>query len=206
MFHMALIQSVMLATSLMLPISKVSAITSGFPLQLVDLSTIDPSIKIDLRYAGINNFLRRKLYPDEVCYLHQDTVVSLKKAQQAFKELGYGLKIWDGYRPLSVQWKFWEACSDERYVANPAKGGGRHTRGTAVDVTLIDLKTDTELEMPTTFDDFSPKAWSNSHDCSDIAKSNRTLLHKIMRNNGFQSIKTEWWHFDLKGWKNYPVL
>lgn len=173
---------------------------------LVNISSIDPTIIVDLRYASSNNFLQKKFYTDNICYLHKDTAIALQNAQRAFNALGYGLKIWDGYRPLSVQQEFWNACPDERYVTNPAKGGGRHTRATAVDVTLIDLKTGKEVEMPTDFDDFSVQAWIDCKECSIQAKMHRDLLQKIMNEHGFSSVKTEWWHFDLTGWQKYPII
>lgn len=116
-----------------------------------------------------------------------------------------GIKIWDGYRSMTAQKKLWEICPDTKYVCPPHKGG-RHTRGTAVDLTLVDLKTNKEVPMPTEFDNFTHKAWSDYQDLPNEVKKNRTLLQKVMQKHGFETLKTEWWHFDLKGWEQYPIL
>ena len=172
---------------------------------LVDIQSIEPTIVIDLRYATNNNFTKHKVYTINTCYLLKETAHRLKDVQQELKPMGLGLKIWDGFRPMAAQWKFWELVPDPRYVSDPRKGG-RHTRGTTVDVTLIDLKTGKELVMPTGFDDFTQKAWSACLNLPVEAIKNRTLLHAVMHKYGFKAARTEWWHFDLNGWQNYPVL
>ena len=121
---------------------------------LVNVAQAIPDIVIDLRYATDNNFTGEVIYIKVVCAVHEDLIPALQAIQAELRELGLGLKIWDGYRPQAAQWRFWELCPDERYVSDPRKGG-RHTRGTAVDVTLIDLKTGKEIDMPTLFDDFT---------------------------------------------------
>ena len=161
---------------------------------LVELTSLNTNIQIDLIY-----------YPEAICFVHKDITPALKEIQTELEEQNLGLKIWDGYRPLSMQWKLWNALPDERYVADPRKGG-RHTRGTAVDVTLVHHHNKTELEMPTGFDDFSEKAWSHSLDATVEAKRNRALLHQVMQKHGFLNIETEWWHFDWHAWETYPVL
>ena len=118
--------------------------------------------------------------------------------------MGLRLKIWDGYRPVAAQWKFWKLVPDEGYVSDPRKGG-RHTRGTAVDLTLI-TKEGHELLMPSVFDDFSEKAHRNFMDAPKEAIQNRELLQKVMEKHGFVGLPTEWWHFDMIGWKNYPPI
>jgi D-alanyl-D-alanine dipeptidase len=113
------------------------------------------------------------------------------------------LKVFDCYRPLSVQKKFWELVPDERYVANPKKGS-RHNRGAAVDVTLID-SSGHEVEMPSQYDDFSEKAHRNYNLASKRALTNRVLLEKAMEREGFVGFETEWWHFDYKDWQSYSI-
>jgi zinc D-Ala-D-Ala dipeptidase len=137
--------------------------------------------------------------------VRKEVAHALNAVQKELSRKGLGLKIWDAYRSLSAQWKLWKICPDEKYVSDPRKGG-RHTRGTAVDVTLIDLKTGKELEMPTGFDDFSEKAWNDYAGASSEAIKNRTLLRNVMIKYGFTGIATEWWHFDYKNWQEYPVL
>jgi zinc D-Ala-D-Ala dipeptidase len=125
--------------------------------------------------------------------------------QEYLARSGLGLKVWDGYRPLSVQQKMWDLIRDERYVSNPAKNQGRHTRGTAVDVTLVD-KRGRELPMPTDFDDFTERAHSDWLGASTAQKDNRALLEAAMTRFGFEIYPYEWWHFDFHGWQSYPPL
>ncbi|MBU2508520.1 MAG: M15 family metallopeptidase, partial [Bacteroidetes bacterium] len=114
------------------------------------------------------------------------------------------IKIFDGYRPLSVQKIMWEVFPDDRYVANPATGS-MHNRGAAVDITLID-SLETDLDMGTEYDDFTKKAHYECSELSAEVKANRKLLRDVMIKFGFEPIETEWWHFDFKGWKNYSIL
>jgi len=172
---------------------------------LVDIKAVNPTIIVDLRYATANNFTKHTIYDSAVCLLHKDAAFALNTIQQELARRQLGLKIWDGYRSLIAQKKLWSICPDANYVCPPEKGG-RHTRGTAVDVTLVDLKTHKELAMPTEFDDFTPKAWITNDDLSQEVKRNRDLLQTVMKKHGFEPIETEWWHFDLKGWKHYSVL
>jgi D-alanyl-D-alanine dipeptidase len=115
------------------------------------------------------------------------------------------LKIYDGYRPLSVQQKMWDLVRDERYVSNPAVNRGRHTRGTAVDVTLID-RMGNDLDMPSTFDDFTEAAHRDAKTMTATQRANMRKLEAAMAAHGFEPYPFEWWHYDFRGWKNYPVL
>jgi len=185
--------------------SAISFMTSTKDPKLVNIQKINSTICIDVRYATENNFTNQQIYSHAKCYVHVDVARALDAAQKELKNLGLGLKMWDGYRPLSAQWKFWNIVPDERYVADPRKGG-RHTRGTAVDVTLVSLVNGKEVEMPTEFDNFTQTAWSDCNDVSQTAKKNRQTLRNVMEKHGFVGIKCEWWHFDWKTWKEYPVL
>ncbi|GMU19546.1 MAG: D-alanyl-D-alanine dipeptidase [Candidatus Babeliales bacterium] len=177
--------------------------------ELVNIKQIDSTIITDIKYATKDNFTGQIIYSSSVCLVHKNTAHALQAVQNELRSLKLGLKIWDGYRSLAAQQKLWDVCAlqypdekeREKYVVNP-KDGGRHTRGTAVDVTLVDAKGN-ELLMPTGFDDFSPRAWTADTSCCAEAQKNRKLLHDIMRKHGFEPIKTEWWHFDLKGWQQY---
>lgn len=175
---------------------------------LVDLSQVMPDVILDIRYASRNNFLGFPVYAKPVCYLHKKAVDALIAVQKELSTMGLGLKVFDGYRPLSVQQMMWDAVQDERYVSNPAKNKGRHTRGTAVDLTLVDCEGN-ELEMPTAFDDFTEKAHSDYSDLSEAVLRNRTLLAEVMERHGFQRLPTEWWHFDFQDWRDdsqFPPL
>lgn len=170
---------------------------------LVDLAAAEPSIVQDIRYATENNFTKRIVYPAAVCKLRAEAAAALKRAQAALKAKGLGLKVYDCYRPLSVQKKFWELVPDERYVADPKKGS-RHNRGMAVDAALVDGN-GKDLEMPTAYDDFSERAHRNAP-ASDTASKNRRLLAEVLEREGFQGLPTEWWHFDFRGWEKAPLL
>jgi D-alanyl-D-alanine dipeptidase/L,D-peptidoglycan transpeptidase YkuD (ErfK/YbiS/YcfS/YnhG family) len=174
---------------------------------LVNVETI-PGVRFDIRYASPNNFMGFKIYPQAACYLRKEVAAALKEVQEELTQMGLGLKVFDGYRPLPVQQAMWDAIQDERYVSNPKVNKGRHTRGTAVDLTLVDANGQ-ELEMPTPFDDFSEKAHSNNPNVSESAKKNRALLKEVMARHHFEQIPTEWWHFDFEGWKDdvrFPSL
>jgi len=172
---------------------------------LVELIKVIPSIRLDIRYATTNNFTNKVVYPSARCFLQEEAANALAEVQKELSAQGLGLKVFDGYRPLAIQRIFWNICSDERYVANPAKGS-KHNRGSAVDLTLIDLKTGNELVMPSGYDDMSEKAHRNYDAMTDEAKKNCKLLEDSMIKHGFIALPTEWWHFDYKTWKNNPIL
>jgi D-alanyl-D-alanine dipeptidase len=172
---------------------------------LVPLESVKPPILSEVRYATHNNFTGEALYPLPRLFLHQDTARALERVQRDLRKRGLGLKIWDAYRPLQVQQKMWNLIRDERYVSNPAKNKGRHTRGTAVDVTLVD-HLGRELPMPSDFDDFTDRAHRNYGGGSQAQRRNRKLLEDVMSKHGFIGYPTEWWHFDLKNWEKYPPL
>ena len=171
---------------------------------LVEVISVNPHIRLDLRYATKNNFLHQKVYPEARCYLRYEAARALDNVQKELERLGLGLKIFDGYRPLSVQKKMWKIMPDARYVANPKKGS-RHNRGMAVDLTLVDAS-GKELSMPTEFDSFSPKAHQDYWNLPVTVLRNRWILRTVMEKHGFKPIRTEWWHYDFKGWKKYKVL
>jgi len=165
-----------------------------------------PQVVIDLKYAGINNFMKQVLYkPTQTTYLRKEAVLALAKVQNALLQQGLGLKIWDAYRPYSVTKKMWEPVKDERYAANPKYGSG-HNRGAAVDLTLINLATKEELNMGTGFDHFSDTAHTTFTALPANVLANRRLLQSLMEANGFKVLDTEWWHFYLPDSKSYDLL
>ena len=172
---------------------------------IVPLSSIDSTIVTDVKYATTNNFTRQILYPTDKVYIRKIVGEALAKVQTYLLE-NYNLqiKVFDGYRPLSVQKKMWKILPDDRYVANPAKGS-RHNRGAAVDLTLID-STGAEIEMGTEYDNFTEKAHYDCPNLSEEVKSNRKILLDAMVKFGFSPIESEWWHFDFNGWKNFSIL
>ncbi len=172
--------------------------------QLVDIKSIIPDIVLDIRYATTNNFTKQKVYSRPCCYLQKTTAEKLCKVHKELAELGFGLKIFDGYRPLSVQKIFWDVVPDSRYVMPPHKGS-KHNRGSAVDLTLV-TKDGKEVPMPTEFDDFSTKAHRDYKDLPAHIIANRNLLERVMHKHGFKGLRTEWWHFDDVDWQKYPLL
>ena len=172
---------------------------------LVFLGKIDSTIATDVRYATKNNFTHRVLYPSAKVYLRKVVAEHLKMVNDYVKQkYNLRLKVFDGYRPLSVQKKMWKIVPDSRYVANP-KNGSRHNRGAAVDLTLID-STGKELDMGTGFDNFTEKAHYNYSGLTEEQKKNRKILRDAMMKFGFEPLETEWWHFDYHGWKKFHIL
>jgi zinc D-Ala-D-Ala dipeptidase len=171
---------------------------------LVDIQKINPAIRLDMRYATANNFTRQQVYDSANCLLRSGTAQKLSEVQQELEKSRLGLKVYDCYRPLSVQRKFWALMPDERYVANPAKGS-RHNRGAAVDLTLVD-STGKELPMPTAFDDFTEKAHRDYAQLPAEILKNRVFLEQAMSRHGFTGLPTEWWHFDDAGWQSYSIV
>ena len=161
----------------------------------VNLKDYSQDFVYDMKYATNDNFLKAKVYDCAECYLRYKTVKALIMANQRFLKKGFKIKLFDCYRPLDIQKRMWTIVSNPNYVANPSKGS-IHNRGGAVDITLVDLKGN-ELDMGTTFDFFGKEA---SHDYSnfpDKIKKNRNLLRKIMKKEHFNSLDSEWWHYNL---------
>lgn len=184
---------------LLLSISSLTAQT------LVEVGTAAEGMVIELRYTTADNFFKTAFYPKNArALLRPETAAKLRKAQAELKAEGLALKIWDAYRPLSVQRAMWQTLPDARYVADPAKGG-RHNRGAAVDVTLVDSH-GVELIMPTAHDDFSEKAGAYFNLVSPTAFKNRARLQAVMVKHGFALFESEWWHFDDTDWERYTAL
>jgi D-alanyl-D-alanine dipeptidase len=173
----------------------------------VDIKRVDPTILIDLRYAGPNNSIHRPLYPPGMPAMVRFSVAQrLAFAQKYLKARGYGLKIWDAYRPKAVQQKLWEATKNNDFVADPKEGiGSMHTRGAAVDATLVNLA-GREVAMPTEFDNFTPAAMLYYQGPNPVVRSNLKLLQKAMARAGFYGLRTEWWHFCAGDWTTYPPV
>ncbi len=174
---------------------------------LVELVMLDPSIQLDMRYATANNFTGRILYDQARAFLVQVAADALFRAHVAARTDGFGLSIYDAYRPWRVTKQLWDATPPgpkRNYVANP-KQGSRHNRGCAVDLTLYDLKTGKQVEMPSGFDDFSARAHRSYDDDSEAARSNAMRLERYMQDVGFRGMSNEWWHFDFIGWEAYPI-
>jgi D-alanyl-D-alanine dipeptidase len=173
---------------------------------LVELVTLDPTIKLDIRYATSNNFLGTPVYSQARAFLQRPAAEAVVRASAKLQTMGYGLIIHDGYRPWYVTRMFWDATPNKQkiFVADP-KEGSKHNRGCAVDLSLYDLKTGAEVAMPSGYDDFTEKAYANYPGGTTEERARRSLLRKVMVEQSFQVNPTEWWHFDYKDWKQYPI-
>lgn len=171
---------------------------------LVLVSDYSKDFKIEMKYATYDNFVKKTLYPSPTCILAKGTLDKLTKANNTVKKYGYSIKIWDAYRPLSVQKIMWEATPNKNYVANPYRSGSKHNRGAAVDVTLVD-KNGKELPMPTEFDNFTEKASPGYKGMSKEKRKNLNILSSAMTTAGFKTVSHEWWHFEDKDWSNYMI-
>lgn len=172
--------------------------------EFVELKRLDPTIVIELPYATENNFCKAVLYPVERCFLRRRVADDLLSAHRSLAGRGLGLKVWDGYRPHSVQYLMWEKSPLPGFVGDP-KQGSKHNRGAAVDVTLIDLETGRELPMPTPYDEFSSRAHRDYFKVTAEVSENRRILQAAMQANGFLTIESEWWHFDHRDWSQFPL-
>ncbi len=173
---------------------------------MLELITLDNTIKLDIRYAREDNFVGRPVYQEARAFLQKDAAHALVRIHKKIAKSGFGLVIFDGYRPWSVTKLFWEVVSEDQkqYVADP-KIGSRHNRGCAVDLSLYDLDTHELLVMPTDFDEFNEKASPDYKGGTKEETSNRDLLRLIMENDGFTVNPKEWWHFDYKNWKDHEI-
>lgn len=168
----------------------------------VKITDYIPTVHQELFYATDRNFTGQVIYDFEEAYLRYGTVKKLMAVAADLEELGLYLKIWDGFRPVSAQFKLWEIYPDPTYVANPTKGYSSHSRGNTVDLTLVDGN-GSEFPMPTGFDDFSPKADRNYSDCTEEEANNAQLLEILMEKHGFTGYFGEWWHYSDT--VSYPV-
>jgi D-alanyl-D-alanine dipeptidase len=175
--------------------------------EFVDITSVDRTIIIDLRYAGSNNVAHRSLYPPGAPALVRAGVARrLAVAQKYLREKGYGLKIWDAYRPQSTQEKLWQTTHNRSFVADPREGrGSMHIRGAAVDATLVD-SAGRDVPMPTDFDSFTPAALLEYPGNDPAVRANLKLLQKAMAHGGFYGLRTEWWHFCAPDWKRFDPV
>jgi D-alanyl-D-alanine dipeptidase len=181
--------------------------TGKLPPDLVEVVSLDPTIHLDVRYATARNFVGRPVYAEARAFLQRPAAEALVRAHRALRDEGYGVVVFDGYRPWSVTRLFWEATPEDKkeFVADPRKGS-RHNRGCAVDLSLYDLATGREVEMPSGYDEMTERAYPDYAGGSAEARARRDLLRAAMEAEGFTVYSSEWWHFDYKDWARYPVL
>jgi zinc D-Ala-D-Ala dipeptidase len=173
---------------------------------LVELTSLDPTIKLDIRYASARNFLSTPLYSQARAFMQRPAAQALVRVQHALASKGYGLLIFDAYRPWYVTKLFWDATPPDKhnFVADPAEGS-RHNRGCAVDLTLYDLKTGHPVDMPSLYDEMSERAYPNYAGASEQQRRMRDFLRRQMEAQGFTVYDYEWWHFDYRDWKSYAI-
>ena len=172
--------------------------------KFVNIKSLSNDFILDIKYATADNFLKQAVYDCGECYLREATAKALLAAQKDFLKRGYTLKLFDCYRPLSVQKKMWKILPGTHYVANPAKGS-KHNRGAAVDLTLVDLATGKELDMGTPFDTFSPRAHHTYTQLPKEVLDNRKLLKEVLNKYNLKSIYPEWWHYEYRPEMTAPV-
>jgi D-alanyl-D-alanine dipeptidase len=177
------------------PLSEIRA-------DFIELTTIAPSIRLDIRYATKNNFTKAQIYDCPRCLLRPEAAKAIAEAQEILQKQGYSLKMFDCYRPRPYQQRLWDKVPNPDYVTNPAKGS-MHSRGAAVDLTIVDAK-GVELDMGTPYDFFGEKAHTDYTKLSEKVLNNRLLLQKTMESVGFKGIRTEWWHFSFQK-KQFPL-
>ncbi len=190
------------------PATPVDQPTAFKPDDLVELIMLDPSIKLEIRYATAENFTGQILYDQPRAFLVGAAAQALVKAHRRAQADGFGLTIFDGYRPLHVTRKLWDATPPgpkRNYVANPQKGS-RHNRGCAVDLSLHDKATGKLVSMPSGYDEFTERAHRDFTDAPADAIANRERLAAYMQAEGFRGMSNEWWHFDFNGWEKFPLL
>lgn len=175
-------------------------------LSLVQLHPEDDGFELFLAYGTSNNFMNKAVYaPEAKCYLHPEAALKFKHAISIGKSLGLRFLVWDAFRPSTAQWELWNFCPNSEFVADP-KIGSCHTRGIAIDLTLVDSSTGSELDMGTIFDEFKETAYHGNAQISIEAQKNRLLLLGIMTQAGFDFYDKEWWHYQLFNSKSYPLI
>ena len=174
---------------------------------LIELVRIEPSILLDVRYATEHNFVGRPVYGQARVFLQRPAAEAVARAHRGLAAKGFGLLLFDGYRPWSVTRLFWQVTPPHlrEFVADPRQGS-RHNRGCAVDLTLFALATGREVEMPTPYDDFTEKAAQDYAGATAEQAAHRAILREAMVKEGFLVFPSEWWHFDYEDWRAYPIL
>ena len=181
--------------------------TGKLPPDLVEIQALDPTIRLDIRYATSRNFVGRPVYKEARAFLQRPAAEALVRAHRALATKGYGIVVFDGYRPWSVTKLFWEVTPEDKheFVADPRKGS-RHNRGCAVDLSLYERATGREVEMPSGYDEMTERAYPDYEGGPAEARERRERLREAMEAEGFSVYPSEWWHFDYKDWALYPVL
>jgi D-alanyl-D-alanine dipeptidase len=176
---------------------------------LVELVKLDATIRLDIRYAGPNNFLGKPVYKEARAFLQRPAAQALVAAHRELEPHGYGLLIHDGYRPWAITKLFWDMTSGSQreFVADPSQGS-KHNRGCAVDLTMFDraFPPPGPVAMPSGYDEMTRRAYPEYRGGPPEARARRDLLRAVMERHGFTVEPNEWWHFNFKDWQQYPIL
>ncbi len=177
------------------------------PADLVEMIAIEPGIHLDIRYATANNFVGKPVYSEARAFLQRPAATALSRVHRALRKRGFGILIFDAYRPWSVTRLFWQVTPPNKraYVADPAKGS-KHNRGCAVDLSLFDLRSGKEVEMTGPYDEMSERSWPTYPGGTAPQRAHRDLLRQAMEQEGFSVEPNEWWHFNYKTCPAYPIL
>ncbi len=173
--------------------------------ELVDLEDFVPGIILDIRYATTNNFTGRQVYAQAKAFARWPVAEALTIVQKELAKRNLSIKVFDAYRPYSATVLFYEIYKDTSYVASPWSGS-RHNRGAALDISIVDLETGEEIQMPTGYDDFTEAAHPDYMDLPENVAKNRDFLITTMQKHGFKVYASEWWHFDFVGWEAFPLM
>ena len=173
---------------------------------LVELTKLDKTIKLDIRYATANNFVGRPVYPEARAFLQRAAAEAVVRVHKQLKKKGLGIVIFDGYRPWTITKLFWDVVPEDKrkFVADPTKGS-KHNRGCAIDLSIYDLKTGELIPMPSGYDEFTERASPDYKGGTDQERANREMLRTLMEAEGFTVNPNEWWHFDYKDWQSYAI-
>ena len=173
---------------------------------MIELIKLDPTIKLDIRYATDNNFVGKKVYPEARAFLQRPAAEAVVRVHKKLAADGRGLVIFDGYRPWAITKLFWEVTPEDKrkFVANPERGS-KHNRGCAIDLSIFDLKTGKLVPMPSDYDEFTERASPDYAGGTEEERRNRDMLRKLMEAEGFTVNANEWWHFDYKDWESYAI-
>lgn len=173
---------------------------------MIELITLDNTIKLDIRYATDDNFTGRKVYPEARAFLQRPAAEAVVRVHRSLSGQGLGLAIFDGYRPWSITKLFWEVVREDqrKFVANPERGS-KHNRGCAVDLSIFEIESGKLVPMPSGYDEFTERASPEYAGGTDEERRNRDLLRTLMEAEGFMVNPNEWWHFDFKDWESYAI-
>ena len=176
------------------------------PADLLEPAGLDPTVRLEIRYASSNNFLSTPMYSEARAFLQRPAAEALLRVQQEIRKDGFGLLIYDAYRPWYVTKMFWDAVpeKDHKFVADPQKGS-KHNRGCAVDLTLYYIQTKTPVEMTGGYDEMSDRSLPDYPGGTSLQRWHREYLRKAMEKQGFTVYESEWWHFDYKDWRLYTI-